>query len=351
MIFSLAQADAGGGMAMRLRTEKTFVSMLASFGFPLLAAISVSAQTPSPALLVLEKSDDTLAIVDPAALKVIGRVPAGKDPHEVAASVDGKLAYISNYGGTQSVLKTISVVDLAAQKALTPINLGALRGAHGIEFAVGRVWFTAETNKVIARYDPATQQVEWVMGTGQSRTHMLVVTKDLRSIFTSNVSSDTVSAIERTQDGKDWKVTTVPVGKGPEGIDLSPDEKEVWAANSGDGSVSIVDVSAKKVTQAIDVKTKHSNRLRFTPDGKLVLISDPAGGELVVVDAASRKERKRINIGRNPQGIVVVPDGSRAYVALSGDNQIAVLDLRTLEVIGHIATGNSPDGMAWVQRK
>lgn len=180
---------------------------------------------------------------------------------------------------------------------------------------------------------------------------MLVLTKDLHSIFTSNVSSDTVSAVERTPDGKDWKVTTISVGKGPEGIDLSPDDKEVWAANSGDGSVSIVDVSAKKVVQAIDVKTKHSNRLRFTPDGKLVLISDPAGGELVVVDAASRKERKRINIGRNPQGIVVVPDGSRAYVALSGDNHVAVLDLRTLEVTSHIATGNSPDGMAWVPGK
>ena len=338
-------------MEICLTTKKTFTSALAGLVFLLLAVISVSAQAPSPALLVLEKSDDSLAIVDPATLKVVGRVPAGKDPHEVTASADGKLAYISNYGGSQSVLKTISVVDLAAQKALTPIDLGALRGAHGIEFAGGKVWFTAETNKVIARYDPATQQVDWVMGTGQSRTHMLVFTKDLHGIFTSNVSSDTVSAIERTPDGKDWKVTTIPVGKAPEGIDLSPDGKEVWAANSGDGSVSIVGVSTKKVVQTIDVKTKHSNRLRFTPDGKLVLISDPSGGELVVIDAASRKERKRINIGRNPQGIVVLPDGSRAYVALSGDNQLAVFDLRTLEVTGHIATGNSPDGMAWVQGK
>lgn len=334
--------------------RKKFFNRFRCFIFPavfLLAALSAPTQTPMPALLVLEKSDDSLAIVDPATLKVVGRVPAGKDPHEVAASADGKLAYVSNYGGSQSVLKTISVIDLAARRALAPIDLGPLRGAHGIEFADGKVWFTAETNKVIARYDPAAKQIDWVMGTGQSRTHMLVFTKNLRKIFTSNVNSDTVSAIERTPDGKDWTVTAIPVGKGPEGIDLSPDGREVWAANSGDGSVSVVEVSTKKVVQTLDAQTRHSNRLRFTPDGKLVLISDPAGGELVVVEAASRKERKRIHIGRNPQGIVVVPDSSRAYVALSRDNQVAVLDLKTLEVVGRIATGNSPDGMTWVPGK
>ena len=336
---------------MRLPLRKALVYLLSCLGLVLLAGRTLVAQTPSPALLVLEKSDNSLAIVDPASLKVVGRVPAGKDPHEVTASADGKLAYVSNYGGTQSVLRTISVVDLARQKTLAPIDLGALRGAHGIEFAEGKVWFTAETNKAIARYDPATQQIDWVMGTGQSRTHMLVLTKDLRAIFTSNVNSDTVSALERTPDGKDWNVTAIPVGKGPEGIDLSPDGREVWAANSGDGGVSIVDVATKKVVKTLDVQTRHSNRLRFTPDGKLVLISDPAGGELVAVDAASRKERRRWNIGRSPQGIVVVPDGSLAYVALSGDNKVAVLDLKTLQVTGYIATGNAPDGLAWVQSK
>lgn len=101
----------------------------------LLAVMRVSAQTPSPALLVLEKSDNTLAIVDPANLQVVARVAAGQDPHEVIASDDGKLAYISNYGGEGSTLNTISVVDLVARKALPPIDLGALRSAHGLAFA------------------------------------------------------------------------------------------------------------------------------------------------------------------------------------------------------------------------
>jgi DNA-binding beta-propeller fold protein YncE len=132
-----------------------------------LATSCVRAQTPSTALLILEKNDNTLAIVDPGSLKIVGRVPAGPDPHEVESSPDGRLAYISNYGGSDSALHTISVVDLTAQKALPAIDLGALRSPHGLAFAGGKLYFTAETNKVIGRYNPATQTIDWLIGTGQ----------------------------------------------------------------------------------------------------------------------------------------------------------------------------------------
>lgn len=310
----------------------------------------VRPQTPSPALLILEKDDEKLAIVDPATLKVVGRVPSGGAPHEIVASTDGKYAYISNYASQQlGQLKTISVVDLAAEKALSPIDLGALHAPHGIGFAEGKVYFTAEANKAIGRYDPGANQVDWVMGTGQNSTHMLVVTKDLKTVFTSNIGSNSVSALAQGGNNQ-WNAIVIPTGKGPEGIDLSPDGREVWAANSGDGTVSIIDVAGKKVIETLDVKTKHSNRLKFTPDGKAALISDAGSDELVVVDAASRKERKRIKVGNGPEGILVQPDGARAYVATSQDNAVAIVDLRTLEVSGKIATGKDPDGLAWAQR-
>src|SRR5438552_683519 len=151
----------------------------------------------SATLLVLAKSDNTVAIVDPATLQVLARVPCGRDPHEIIASDDGKLAYISNYGGLDSALNSISVVDLVARKALPPIDLGALHSTHGLDFASGKVYFTAETNKVIGRYDPATHRVDWILGTGQDRTHMIVVSKSLDRIFISNVNSGTISIIEQ----------------------------------------------------------------------------------------------------------------------------------------------------------
>ncbi|HXC46984.1 MAG TPA: hypothetical protein VNU20_01740, partial [Candidatus Sulfotelmatobacter sp.] len=115
-----------------------------------------------------------------------------------------------------------------------------------------------------------------------------------------------------------------------------------------DGTVSIIDVKSKKVVATVDVKTKHSNRLKFTPDGKLVLISDLGSGDLVIVDAASRKEVKRLNLGKSAEGILMQPAGARAFVAVSGDDKVAVVDLKTLEVTTTFAIGGKdPDGMAW----
>lgn len=325
------------------------------------------AQAPSLTLLILAKSDNTVSMVDPATLQVLAQIPSGPDPHEIIASDDGKLAYISNYGGVDSTLNTISVVDLIKHKALQPINLGALRSTHGLDFASGKLYFTAETNKVIGRYDPASKQVDWVLGTGQDRTHMIVVTKDHKDIITSNVNSATISMIEyveppsggfRPPQGgprKTWEVTNIPAGNGVEGFDVSPDGKEIWAANARDATVTIIDVATKKAVQTLPIPVKFANRLKFTPDGQRVLISGLGAGSgdtsLVVMDASARKEVKQLKLGGGAAGILMAPDGSRAFVAVSSNDKVAVVDLKTLEVVGEISAGRQPDGMAWAVRK
>ena len=308
------------------------------------------AQTPSPALLVLNKDDATLSIIDPGTLKTVTQIPTGEGPHEITVSDDGKMAFVANYGG-RTPGNTISVMDLVAQKELRRVDLGGLRRPHGIIFAEGKVWFTAEQNRLIARYDPAANQIDWLLGIGQNGTHMLLFSKDRSLLFTSNIGSDSVTVLQRGSDPAMWNPTTVSVGKGPEGGDFSPDGREYWAANSGDGTVSVIDIGTKKVAQTFDVQTSRSNRLKFTLDGKLALISDLGSNALVVVDAASRKVVKRLNPGRQPEGILIAPDGAHAYVAVAGDKNIAVLDLKTLEVSTRIPTGNGPDGMAWAVRR
>jgi YVTN family beta-propeller protein len=189
------------------------------------AAAQSRSQTPSPALLVLDKAENSLAIVDPATQKVVARIATGEGPHEVTASDDGKLAFVSNYGA-KTPGNSLSVIDLAEQKEIHRVDLGPLGRPHGILFADGKVYFTAELNKLIARYDPATNKVDWLLGVGQNRTHMLVRTKYLNEIFTSNVDSNTITAIEKSSDASGWKETKITVGKGPEGIDITPDDKK-----------------------------------------------------------------------------------------------------------------------------
>lgn len=145
--------------------------------------------------------------------------------------------------------------------------------------------------------------------------------------------------------------TVVPVGSRDEGFDVSPDGKQAWVANAGDGTVSIVDLDAKRVTATLPLNVQSANRLKFTPDGKRVLISMLGQGDLVVVDAATRQVEKRIPIGHGGAGILVEPDGARAYVACTPDNYVAVIDLKTLTVAGQIRAGGGPDGMAWAVRQ
>jgi len=331
--------------------RKLHIHSIAAVLAAILCASTIQAQTPtpSPALLVLDKAENSLAIIDPATQKVVARIPTGEGPHEIAASADGKLAVVTNYGAKDPG-HSLSVIDLAAQKEIHRVDIGALGRPHGILSADGQFYFTAELNKLIARYDPATNKLDWLLGVGQNRTHMLVRTKYLHEFFTSNVDSGTVTAIEKSSDPSGWKETNIPVGKAVEGIDILPDDKEVWAANAGDGTVSIIETATSKVIRTVDVRTKHSNRLKFTPDGKLALISDPATGELVIVDTATRTISKMLEVGQGPGGILIVPDGSRAYVALAGDNAVAVIDLHRLEVSAKIPTGQGPDGLAWAVR-
>jgi YVTN family beta-propeller protein len=308
------------------------------------AALSFGAEFPNPALLVLNKGEANLAIVDPATLKVVAKVATGNGPHEVAT--DGKLAFVANYGD-QTPGNTLSVIDLASQKELRRVDLGGLRRPHGIVAQGGKVYFTVELNKLIARYDPQTDKVDWLMGTGQEITHMLVMNKDASAIFTANILGDSVTALQQIPGQRGWQATQIAVGKGPEGIDMSPDGAEVWVAHSKDGSISIIDATTKKVKETLPMATKHSNRLKFTPDGKRVFVSDAEAGEILVIDAASRKAVEHVKVGGVPLGIQMQPDGARAYVA-DAESGIVVLDLKTLKVIGKIATGTAPDGMAWV---
>lgn len=349
-----------------------------AFAATLFTAFSCSAQQKK-VLLALSKDDHTLNIVDPVTLKVTATMPVGSDPHEVTASADGKTAYVTIYGGGS--LHEINVLDLVAKKPLKTIDTRPLWGPHGIDFQAGKVWFTAEGSKAVGSYDPATGQIDWSMGTGQARTHMMYVTPDAKTIYTTNVNAGTVSILSQgagqqrmppppnggnqpkppaggnqppppgngapPRMGESWEQTVVPTSPGSEGFDVSPDGNWLWTASSGDGKISIIDAKAKRLAATIDAKAMGANRVKFTPDGKQVFISSLNNGTVYVYDAATHKEIKQIKAGRGAAGILMDEEGGRAFVACSADGYIVVVNLKTLEITAKFEVGGTPDGMAW----
>ena len=334
--------------------------------------------TPKVALLVLAKKDMTLAVVDPATLQVVAKVPVGVNPHEVIASEDGRTAWVTNYDN--GAAHTITVVDLVAQKVVKVIDLGALYGPHGLAVAGGKTYFTAERAKVIGRLDPANEKVDWELGTGQTGTHMLWVSKDGRKIVVVNVGSGTLSLMEQKtpqpadffpqklskQGGvateanggpgmPDWEETVVKVGGFPEGFDVLADEagdpQTIWVANAVEGAVSIVDWKSRAVAGMIQANVPSANRLRFTPDRRLALISREKSGDLAVLDVAGRRVMREIQVGTGAAGVLVEPDGARAFISCSPDNWVAVVDLKKMQVVGKVLPGTEPDGLAWAVEK
>ncbi|MFL5741923.1 MAG: hypothetical protein ACJ75B_16995 [Flavisolibacter sp.] len=214
----------------------------------------LSQSTPKKALLALSKTDHTLAIVDPVSLKVLARIPVGPDPHEVVASTDGGLAYVSNMGGGR--LHQLDIIDLREQKALPFLDTGPITGLHGLSYVGDKLWFTAEGAKSIGRFDPAKDSIDWIMGTGQDRTHMIYVRKDEQEIYTTNVESGTVSIFEHHQQSgnampshPEWEHTIIPVGRGSEGFDVSPRGNELWTVASETGTIAIIDIAGKKTNR------------------------------------------------------------------------------------------------------
>ena len=334
--------------------------------------------TPAKALLVLAKKDMALAIVDPATLRVVAKVPVGVNPHEVTASADGRTAWVSNYNNGSA--HTITVVDLVAQKVTKTIDLGPLWGPHGLTVSGGQTYFTAERAKVIGRIDPATESVGWVRGTGQTGTHMLWVSSDGHKIVTVNVGSGTLSLLEEKPvrpedypprklskqggvstrgDGgpavPDWDERVIKVGGYPEGFDVlagaNGAPQTIWVANAVEGSISVVDFASGQVTATIEAELPTANRLRFTPDHALAIVSREKSGDVALLDVATRRVVKQIHVGSGAAGVWIQPDGARAYVSCSPDNWVAVIDLKTMQLVGKIEPGMEPDGLAWAERK
>jgi YVTN family beta-propeller protein len=331
------------------------------YAIGLVALIALSCAAPvvnarsGGTLLVLNKSDHEVALVDPTTQKVVAKLPTGRGPHEVAVSPDGRVAYVANYGAHGIFREgeapkfepgaSLTIVDLEKRRVRATVDLKPHTQPHGIHASRdGRlVWVTTEASQSVLEIDAASGKILRSWKTGQDVSHMVVPTPDERKLYVANIGSGSVTVIDRSTGG----VKSVPTGAGAEGIDVSPDGREVWVTNRGANTVSVIDVKTDAVAASFESGGKFPIRIKFTPDGRQAWVSNAMSNAVTVFDVASRKPLGSIEVGAVPVGILIAPDGKRAYVANTNANQVTVIDVAARRVLGAFSTGTEPDGMAW----
>lgn len=314
-------------------------------------------------LLVLNKSDDTVSLVDPVSKQMVTTLATGAAPHEVAISPDGRIAVISNYGHTRDG-NTLSVIDIAARKTLRTIDLDQHRRPHGIAWLkANQVVVTTEGSQSLLMVDIETARIVGSVATGQHVSHMVALAPKHERAFVANIGSGSVSVIDLESKRR---IANIPTGAGAEGIDVSPDQSEVWVVNRGADTISVIDTTSSQVSATLPSKA-FPIRVKFTPDGKYALVSNARSGDVAVFDTKARHEIRRIPMqvrprepqvdalrmsnqlgtGPVPVGILIVPTLNRAYVANSNADILSVIDLDTWRIVDHLTAGKEPDGLGY----
>jgi DNA-binding beta-propeller fold protein YncE len=319
---------------------------VAAIAFLSLAASSASAQR----LLVAQKGEGSLGIVDPAAGKVIASIPEGGfTGHEVIASPDGRLAFVPIYGdsgvgrpGTDG--HNMVVVDIASAKVIGSVDWGRGVRPHMPIFGKdGMLYVTTELDKTISIIDPKALKIVGAIPTGQPESHMLALSHDGQHGYTANVGPGTVSVLDIP--GRKT-VAVIPISANTQRISISPDDKWVFTADQTQPRLAVIDTATNKVGLWVPLEGLAYGTAP-TLDGRFLLVTLPKNGKLAIVDMNTMKVVRSIPTPPDPEEVLVKPGNKTAYVSCVGSHTIAELDLGTWKITRTIDDGKNSDGIAW----
>jgi DNA-binding beta-propeller fold protein YncE len=321
----------------------------------------VTGAAPADTLLVVRKSAHAVEFVEPGTGTRLMSVDVGFTPHEIAVSPDGRRAIVTNYGTAARPGNTVSLLDLEQPREIERIDLGRHTRPHGVAwYATDRVAITTEGSGDLVILDPMSRRIAAEIPTGQSVSHLVVVTRDGPRAFVTNIDSGTTTAIDLASERK---LRDLDTGAGSEAIALAPDGKHVWVAAREAGQLTLIDATTLAIAKRLPLGGVPI-RISLTPDGRTALVSCADSGDVVAVDARTFSIVARRHLGAPvaeaatgraatplargsavPVGLSISADGRSAYVAATAADAVLKLELPTLAVAQTIAVPGEPDGL------
>jgi len=320
----------------------------------LLLRLDTSAQPGAgsdPVLLVANQGDRSLSIIDPTAARQIAVVPeGGVTGHEVVASPDGRTAFVPIYGDSGvgkpgSDGNNMVVVDIASRKVIGNVDFGHGVRPHCViyDLNTGMLYVTTELDQTVTVVDPRTLKIVGTIPTTQAESHMLVISHDGRRGYTANVGPGTVSVLDMSARKT---ITVIPIATNTQRISISNDDGMVFTSDQTKPQLAVIDTSTNKVKTWIPLPAVGYGTAP-TKDGRWLLAAMPSIGKVAVVDLSTLKVARTIDVPPAPGEVLVRPDGMVAYVSCPPSHQVVAIDLSQWKVTGLIEAGKGADGLAW----
>jgi YVTN family beta-propeller protein len=305
-------------------------------------------------LLVANKGDQTLSIVDPVSGVTVAAVPEnGVTGHEVVASSDGQRAFVPIYGnagvgrpGTDGSL--IRAIDLAKHEVVGTVDFGKGVRPHCAVMGPknGLLYVTTELDNSVTVINPATLKIVAAIPTGQAESHMFAITRDGKLGYTANVGPGTVSVLDLEAKKV---VAIIPISSQTQRISLSVDDRQIFTADQTTPRLAVIDTATNGVNAWIDLPSTGYGTAP-TPDGRWLLVALNKINQVGVIDLKTLKLDRTLEVPKSPQEVLIQPDGAYAYVACDTSRQVAVIDLKEWKTVKLINTGPGTDGLAWAKR-
>jgi DNA-binding beta-propeller fold protein YncE len=334
------------------RLTTTFLVALALNVMPLDSG--AAGTHPAGLLLVANKGDHALGLVNPAEAQQAAAVPEGGiTGHEVIASPDGKTAYVPIYGnagvgkpGTDG--QKLAVIDLESRRVTGDIDFGHGVRPHCPMFGPkdGLLYVTTELEKSVSIIDPRTLKIIGSIPTDQPESHMLALSHDGRRGYTANVGPGTVSVLDM-EARKTIKV--IPISRETQRISITPDDKLVFTADQTKPQLAVIDTASNRVTHWIPLPGLGYGTAS-TNDGRWLVIAVPTVNKVAIVDLGTLKVVHTLDVPKAPQEVLVRPDDKVAYVSCDASHQIAAIDIPNWN-IRLIEAGKGADGLAWAANR
>ncbi len=329
-------------MAKSQRFDRFLPNLVALLGLPLLMITSASART-DVLIVQTNSAGDNVHIIDPDTNTVVGEISGIERAHGAVPMPDGRFLYVAN----ESV-NTVDVVDMGTMKVIKQIPLSGRPNNIAITPDGRKVYVAiAQSPGALEVIDTSTNDIFATISV-HGGAHNTYVTPDGKYAIAGMIGTRNITVIDTKTDMPVW-TTYWDRGIRPMAFDTNADgsTKRIYAQLSNFNGFGVLDFETRKEVSRIEYPTAPSDQqtpghggntahgIGVTPNERYLV----ANSSVYIYTLPYLELVGGVKVGHSPNWITITPDSKFAYISLSGQNSVAVVDIEKIEMITEIMTG------------